>query len=94
MKTKYLLIITALLLPHIATASDVYKYKKGDCITPTNSSYSWYGNNARIEAISKIEGYENVSYILAFPHSISNSVIFSTSIEKNTKKIPGSKCAP
>ena len=70
------------------------KYKKGDCITPTDTTYSWFGKLARVEAVTPIDGYTGKHYILAFPSSISSSVIFSTDIEDKTKTVDKSKCEP
>jgi hypothetical protein len=70
------------------------KYQKGDCITPTDTSYSWFGKAARVEAVTAVDGYVGTHYILAFPNSISNSVIFSTDIETRTKAVPKAECAP
>lgn len=69
------------------------KYKKGDCITPTQSSYSWFGKIARVEAVSHIKGYEaKQNYILVILDYKSNSVIFDLSIDSSTKKVDSTQC--
>jgi hypothetical protein len=82
---KLLLII--LLLSTVACSTDAPKYRLRDCITPTNDSYSWYGEYAIVEAFGKIGGYSRgKKYILRFPDYASNSSIFSKEIESQTKK--------
>jgi hypothetical protein len=80
----------------ISKASEAPKYKNGDCITPTDNSYSWYGKYARVEAFSKIEGYSGAGeqYILLFPNNYINSVIFTQEIELYTKSVNKTKCQP
>lgn len=69
------------------------KYKKGDCITPTQSSYSWYGKIARVEAVSHIQGYEaKQNYVLVILDYKSNSVIFDLNIDSTTKKVDSAQC--
>ena len=91
-KTKFLLLVVALSVLGVAQASP--KYLQGDCITPTAETYSWYGKYARVEAFSKIEGYSGENYILAFPKSVSNSVIFGQEIESQTKRVDRNLCSP
>lgn len=85
-------VVIALCFSKISLASGKPKYAIGDCITPINKNYSWFGEIARIEAFSSIEGFPDKSYILWFPTFHSNSVIFSKSIEKHTKKVSRELC--
>lgn len=84
--------MVALSIFGLAQASQ--KYVQGDCITPTTQTYSWYGKYARVEAYSKMEGFSGTNYILAFPKSVSNSVIFGQEIENHTKKVDKDLCLP
>lgn len=69
------------------------KYKRGDCITPIDVTYTWYGQYARVEAFSSLEGFSlSKKYILAFPNSISNDAIFYQQIELFTKKVNPKLC--
>ncbi|VTR34258.1 Uncharacterised protein [Serratia fonticola] len=56
-------------------------YQAGDCITPTDPGYSWYGHVAKVVSFSEIEGYFDKNYILFFPTYKSGDVIFTTEIE-------------
>jgi hypothetical protein len=82
------------LFPVLAFAfGDNPKYQRGDCITPVEKSYSWYGKYASVEAYSVIEGFSKTkSYILAFPLTGSNSVIFNKTIETATEKVEPMLC--
>lgn len=69
------------------------KYMRGDCITPTQESYSWHGEYATVEAFTPIEGFtSNKVYVLAFPFRGSNSALFSPEIEQETRRVKPSFC--
>ena len=71
------------------------KFGAGDCITPIDKTFTWYGKFARVDAVSKIEGFsEERLYILAFPNAVSNSVLFSLEIEESVARVPVDLCAP
>ena len=71
------------------------KFYAGDCVTPIDKTFTWYGKFARVDAVSKIEGFsEERLYILAFPNAVSNSVLFSLEIEKSVAKVPRDFCVP
>ncbi len=91
---KIYTLIIALLVCNLSFASESPKYKVEDCITPIDASYTWYGKFARVEAFSKIEGYDESSYILVFPKAVVNSVIFGREIESHTKLVAKEKCNP
>mgnify|MGYP003386333504 CR=1 FL=1 len=75
------------------SASDIPKYERGDCITPTDKNYSWFGYVAKVEAISKIDNFSSSkNYILLFPKYRSTNVIFSRDIEFKTKKVDKKLC--
>jgi hypothetical protein len=87
--------IVLMVVPLLANANPGSKYAKGDCITPVDNDYSWYGKYARVEAFSRIDGVsEKPVYVLAFPKSASNSVIFEQSIETHTHKVEKGLCVP
>jgi len=94
MKKHFGLVAGAAILLSAVNRAAAMKYQKGDCITPTDKSYSWFGKFARVEAVSAIGGYVGLQYVLAFPSSVSNSVLFSIDIEANTKVVDKAKCAP
>ena len=75
---------------------DPPKYQYGDCITPTDSTYSWYGEYAKVEAfVTKAKGVSGSSYALWFPEYKSDNVLFmKTFIESDTKKVNPKNCAP
>lgn len=84
--------IAVILILSVAQASAM-KYQKGDCITPTDSSYSWFGKIARVEAVSKIDGFGlEKHYILVILDYKSNSVVFDQDIENVTRKITSRTC--
>ena len=68
---------------------DPPKYQYGDCITPTDTSASWYGEYAKVEAfVIKSQGYNGSSYALWFPEYKNSRVLFMKSyIESNTEKV-------
>jgi len=92
MKTSLGLISILIIFPLTSNAIGAPKYKATDCITPITNNYSWFGKYARVEAFSKIEGFPKKNYILSFPTSISNSVIFGQEIENNTKRVNQNFC--
>jgi len=67
---------------------DPPKYEYGDCITPTDSTYSWYGEYAKVESfVIESKGNEGRSYVLWFPEYKSNRSLFRKEIESGTKKV-------
>ena len=68
---------------------DPPKYEYGDCITPTDTSASWHGEYAKVEAfVTEAKGIPGSSYVLWFPEYKSNDTLFQKSyIEANTKKV-------
>ncbi|MEQ5111228.1 MULTISPECIES: hypothetical protein [Providencia] len=75
-----------------AYSSKEMKYKAGDCITPTNPEYTWHGYYASVIAAGNVDGYSGDNYVLYFPKYKSRDVIFTRSIEKETKKVNSSYC--
>jgi hypothetical protein len=75
-----------------ASSNENPKYVRGDCITPIDQKYSWFGKTAKVEAYSSIDGFSGKNYILLFTNYQSNSVIFAKSIEFRTKKIDKRLC--
>ena len=84
-------IVTLLLLFGIIGCSEVLdppKYKRGDCITPINENYSWFGEYAKVEAfVLESKEIKKKSYVLSFPTYIPNNNLFDKEIERNTKKV-------
>ena len=71
------------------------KFQAGDCISPVDPTFTWYGKFARVDAVSRVDGFGGEKlYILAFPKSISNSVIFALEIEESVAKVTDSLCLP
>ena len=69
------------------------KYERGDCITPTDESYSWYGKYALVNAFSRIDGVtSNKSYILSFPYDGSTDAIYDKEIEGYIKRVSPELC--
>lgn len=91
MKTLLLLLLLTIFTCNIE-ASSSFKYKRGDCITPINKAYSWYGKYATVEAVSKLDGFAGVNYILLFNNYLSNSAIFSLAIETDTRRVDSAFC--
>ena len=80
-------------LANTVNAESAQKYERGDCITPINTTYSWYGKYAKVEAFSRIEGVtDSKAYILSFPFSGSSDSIFNKEIEQYTKRVNVKKC--
>jgi hypothetical protein len=90
------LIYSSILLSILATivnAESVQKYERGDCITPTNTTYSWYRRYAKIEAFSRVEDVsDSKAYILSFPFSGTSNTIFNKEIEQHTKRVNPKIC--
>ena len=84
-------IVTLLLLFGIIGCSEVLdspKYKRGDCITPTNENYSWFGEYAKVEAfVLESTVTKNKSYVLSFPTYKTSNNLFDKEIERDTKKV-------
>ena len=93
-RTVFRIIAIAMLALSVsACADEAPKYQRGDCITPINESYTWYGKFAKVEAYSPIENFtKEKSYILAFPFHGSGNAIFIKEIEAATKKVRTSLC--
>ena len=88
-----ILIITLLIfISVIACSAKEPKYKPGNCITPTDKNYSWYGKYARVDAFTEVDGYSGKNYILTFPMYTSNSSIFNQDIESYTKLVDVNNC--
>lgn len=68
------------------------KYKIGDCITPTDPTYTWYGEYAEVKAFSEIEGYRGKSYVLEFRYYNSTNSLFDQSVEEFTEKVSRKNC--
>lgn len=93
--SKELLLLCFLFSVASWSNAGIPKFRAGDCITPIDSAFTWYGKFARIVAVSKIEGFaEERLYVLAFPNAVSNSVLFSLEIEKSVVKVQDELCAP
>ena len=96
-KSKLFLIVTfviVILLYASAQVNASSKYQRGDCITPTTKTYSWFGEIAEVVAFSKIDGFtDKKSYILVFPAYLSNAAIFDQVIEDHTMKISNHLCS-
>lgn len=68
---------------------DPPKYEYGDCITPTDPTYTWYGEYAKVEAfvVEGIKGYQSNAYVLNFPNYLTTRNLFIKEIESDTKKV-------
>lgn len=75
-----------------AIANENPKYTRGDCITPIDQKFSWFGKTAKVEAYSSIDGFSGKNYTLLFNNYQSNSVIFTKLIESSTKKVDKKLC--
>lgn len=94
MKTKNLVSATASMCIIFSAYAAKPMLTTGDCITPTNRSYSWYGAFAKVEAVSAIEGLgPERRYILSFREYVSNSSIFSTEIDGHVKVVGRDVCS-
>ncbi|EID0695623.1 TPA: hypothetical protein ACMDT1_003447 [Vibrio parahaemolyticus] len=91
---KRFIIISLFVFPMVSFASLDAKYQRGDCITPTKPTYSWYGEYAKVEAYSSVDGFSGKNYILLFPNYLASAAVFSSNIEKDTKKVSSEKCQP
>ena len=88
MKNTLALVLMVFGLVGCAEVLDPPKYQFGDCITPTDKAYSWYGEYAKVEAyVQKAEGISGSSYVLWFPTYKSNNNMFVKDIELSTKKV-------
>ena len=87
-----ILILIPLLIILSGFSYEKPKYIRGDCITPIDPKYSWFGEYAKVEFYSSIDEFPDKKYILLFPNFRSNSVVFSKSIEVKTKKVDKHLC--
>ena len=82
-----------------------YKYRAGDCITPTNESWSWYKHIARVEGVFKRldePPYDAESYLLVFVRNkyqqerryIRPGMFSVYWIDTNTQLLPDYMCSP
>ena len=93
-------------LSSLALGEDKYRYKEGDCITPTNESWSWYQGIATVQGVFKRldDGYiDGEAYFLIF---VANKHVppwrkylqpgmFSVfQIDANTQLLPDWMCSP
>ena len=75
-----------------------YKYQEGDCITPTNESWSWYRDVGIVQGVFKrLDQGDYTGYILYFPkldpkHRSLVGVFAIESLEKETEKVPAWMC--
>lgn len=73
------------------------KYKVGDCITPTNPTYTWYGKYAKVTALE--DGYDifkgtSTMYYLNFREYDTRANKFvAVIIDNETKKVPYYLCS-
>ncbi|HCR2176304.1 TPA: hypothetical protein OND91_004216 [Enterobacter roggenkampii] len=93
---KSLIISTSLLLISAGclASDETGKYEQGDCITATDTGYSWFGEFAKVEAYSRIKGFAGPQYILYFPTYKADAVVFDPKIEGHTIKVANSLCRP
>jgi len=88
-------------LSSLASGEDKYRYKEGDCITPTNENWSWYGKVVRVlgafRRLDDVPSYD--IYLLQFnPKNAApwdkpiTGQFFLEDVEKNTQKIPSWMC--
>jgi len=85
---KFQLTLITLLVASCSKASFLPKYKYGDCITPTDTRYSWYGKYAKVEAyVRKADGVQGSAYVLWFPDYDSSTNFYEKEIESSTKKV-------
>ncbi|MDA8479829.1 hypothetical protein NNO04_14100 [Citrobacter sp. Awk 4] len=68
------------------------KYEQGDCIMANDTSYSWFGEFAKVEAYSRIKGFAGPQYILYFPSYKASAVVFGPEIEDHTIKVGNNYC--
>lgn len=103
---RHLVIVAFLALwlsPTLAFAQ--YKYKEGDCITPTNETWSWYKGFASVKGVFERKDADyyggNTVYLLHIVKGASKwtrfqgtqqSVYDLRSIDDNTQKVPVWMC--
>jgi len=89
---KQIIITISLLMILSGCVDEKPKYIRGDCITPIDHKYSWFGQYAKVEFYSSMDEFSDKNYILLFRNYRSNSVVFSQSIEVKTKKVDKELC--
>ena len=92
MKKVIIASILALASTSCMAADETGKYEQGDCITAIDTSYTWFGEFAKVEAYSRIKGFAGPQYILYFPTYKANAVVFGPEIEGHTMQGPNSFC--
>ena len=92
MKKVFIATLLALASYNCVASDETGKYEQGDCITAIDTSYTWFGEFAKVEAYSRIKGFAGPQYILYFPTYKANAVVFGPEIEGHTMKVPKSLC--
>ena len=60
---EHFIIVSLFIFLVVSFASLDAKYQPGDFITPTKPTYSWYGEYAKVEAYSSVDGFSGKNYI-------------------------------
>lgn len=91
---KQILILITLLF---VTISHSAKYKVGDCITPTNSNYSWYGKYARVTNVESgfdmFIGKSEMYYLNFINYDTRANKFVANIIDTETKKVSNYHCS-
>ena len=88
---RWFAFVLCLMLPSWAAAEVSWpetKYAIGDCITPTNPDWSWFGKYAFVEDIIYSKSFDQFAYILWIEGRPGTHSIWST--ENETSKL--TKC--
>ena len=84
--------VQVMIVKHERAVVPQAEYKRGDCITPTDTTYSWFGQYAEVQAFTVAEGFREPIYVLSFPNWVSNSAMFGKDIERFTTKVAEDNC--
>jgi hypothetical protein len=74
------------------------KYRVGDCITPTNPNYTWFGKVAKVRMVGITDDARSTNgYALefvkdSFENGMSNYGIFAGFIDNNTTAVAKQRC--
>ena len=86
------LTVQVMIVKHERAVVPQAEYKRGDCITQTDTTYSWFGQYAEVQAFTVAEGFREPIYVLSFPNWVSNNAMFSKEIERFTTKVAEDNC--
>jgi hypothetical protein len=95
---KYLTSLFLLALPSLVLGQDIEwpetKYRVGDCITPVDPLWAWFGEPALVTDIVYSQRYESFLYHLRIKEALNwvSNIDYVSAVDRYTAKL--SSCPP